>query len=419
MFRENRFGGSYRRKRGETVVTTPRIVNWRIVKNAVSTGFLLLVTWLGRPILFQVRVLTLTNTIRALLCCTWALLLVACGRQTTNAASGGGPQGFPVKVVKVQAQLVPETTDYLATLKSRNASALQPQVEGEVTKIFVHSGESVDAGAPILEIDPRKQEATVSSQEASYKSKLATAEYARVDLERKKKLYAAGVISKSELDTAQSAFDAAKADADSLAASIREQKEQLRYYTVKAPMAGIIGDIPVHVGDRVATTTVLTTLDRGGDIEAYMYVPAEKARAVRTNMPVEIMDDTGKSRLRTTVFFVSPQVDTASQTLLLKAKVPNVDRSYRNDQTVHARLIWSERKLPMIPITAVSRLSGKMFAFVAETQGQQSVARQRVIEVGDVIGNDYVVLDGIQPGDKVITTGVQMLADGMPVIPQS
>jgi len=150
-----------------------------------------------------------------------------------------------------------------------------------------------------------------------------------------------------------------------------------------------------------------------------MYVPAEKARAVRMNMPVEIMDDSGKSLLRTNVTFISPQVDTASQTLLLKARVPNASRSFRNDQTVHARLIWSERKTPLIPITAVSRLSGKMFAFVAETQGQQSVARQRVIQVGDVIGNDYVVLDGIQPGDKVITTGVQMLADGMPVIPQS
>ena len=361
----------------------------------------------------------MVNTVRTLVLLVIALFLTGCGRQTTNAASGGGPQGFPVKVITAQAQLVPEATEYLATLKSRNAPALQPQVEGVITTIFVHSGEKVEAGAPILEIDPKKQEATVSTQEAAYKSKLATVEFDRVDLERKKRLYAAGVISKAELDASQTAYEAAKADAEALAATIREQKEQLRYYTVRAPVAGIVGDIPVHVGDRVATTTVLTTLDRGGDIEAYMYVPAEKARAVRMNMPVEIMDDSGKSLLRTNVTFISPQVDTASQTLLLKARVPNASRSFRNDQTVHARLIWSERKTPLIPITAVSRLSGKMFAFVAETQGQQSVARQRVIQVGDVIGNDYVVLDGIQPGDKVITTGVQMLADGMPVIPQS
>jgi len=347
------------------------------------------------------------------------LLLAGCSRQTTNAAAAGGPPAFPVKVITVQAQLVPDSTEYLATLRSRNASALQPQVEGEVTRILVHSGEQVSAGAPILEIESKKQEATVSSQEAAYKSRLATLEFNRVELERRKKLYAAGVISKADLDTAQTAHDATKADADALAASIREQKEQLRYYTVRAPTAGAIGDVPVHVGDRVSTATVLTTLDRGGDIEAYVYVPAEKANAVHINMPLEIMDDTGKPLLRTAVFFISPQVDSTTQTLLLKSRVPNAGRKFRNDQTVHARLIWSERKAPMIPITAVSRLSGKMFAFVAETQGQQAVARQRVIQVGDVIGNDYVVLEGIQSGEKVITTGVQALIDGMPVVPQT
>ena len=363
--------------------------------------------------------MSLITTLRHLLCCALALVLVSCGKQATNASAASGPQAFPVKFITAQARLVPEYTDYLSNLKSRNASALQPQVEGEVTRIFVHSGEQVSVGAPILEIDPKKQEATVSTQEATYKSKLATLEYDRVDLERKTKLYAAGVISKSDLDTAQTAYNAAKADAESLAASIREQKEQLRYYTVKAPTAGTVGDIPVRVGDRVSTTTLLTTLDRGGDIEAYTYVPAEKAAAVRMNMPVEITDDAGKPLLRTTVFFISPQIDTATQTLLLKSKVPNTGHKFRNDQTVHARLIWSERKAPMIPVTAVSRLSGKMFAFVAEAQGQQAVARQRVIQVGDVVGNDYIVLDGIQPGDKVITTGVQMLVDGMPVIPES
>lgn len=357
---------------------------------------------------------------RALFCLMFALLISACGKQTTNAAGPAGPQGFPVKVITAQAQVVPVATDYIATLKSRNAAALQPQVEGEITRIFVHSGQKVGPETPVLEIDPKKQEATVNNQQAAYKSKLATAEYDRVDLERKKKLYAAGVIAKSDLDVAQAAYDSAREDVASLAAGIREQTEQLRYYTVKAPSAGTIGDIPVRVGDRVAVTTVLTTLDRGGELEAYIYVPADKSRAVRMNMPLEIMDDSGKTILRTTIFFVSPEVDTGSQTLLLKAKVPNAAAlKLRNEQTMHARLIWSEHKSPTIPVTAVSRLSGKIFAFVAEGEGQKQVARQRVIQVGDLIGNDYVVLDGIQPGDRVITTGVQMLADGMAIIPQT
>jgi RND family efflux transporter MFP subunit len=352
-------------------------------------------------------------------CVIVALLVCGCGKQTTNAAGPAEPQGMPVKVITAQAQIVPEATDYLATLKSRNAPALQPQVEGDVTRIFVHSGQRVEPGAAILEIDPKKQQATVNNQEAAYKSKLATMEYDRVDLERKKQLFAAGVISKSDLDVAQTTYDAAKADADSLSASIREQSEQLQYYTVRAPTAGVVGDVPVHVGDRVATTTVLTTLDRDSELEAYLYVPADKSRAVHMNMPVELLDDSGNTVLRTTVFFISPEVDTTSQTLLLKARAPNPALKFRNDQTVHARLIWSERKLPMIPVTAVSRLSGKIFAFVAEGEGQNQVARQRVIQVGDLIGNDYVVLDGIQSGDRVITTGVQMLADGMPIVPQT
>jgi multidrug efflux pump subunit AcrA (membrane-fusion protein) len=92
---------------------------------------------------------------------------------------------------------------------------------------------------------------------------------------------------------------------------------------------------------------------------------------------------------------------------------------FRNAQQVHARVIWSERQMPVIPVTAVSRLSGKLFAFVAEGEGQKAVARQRVIEVGDLVGNNYSVLQGIKPGDKIIVSNVQMLADGMPVIPQS
>lgn len=340
-------------------------------------------------------------------------LVCGCGNNV-SAGKPAGPTAFPVKVMTAQSQLVPRSTDYLATLKSRNASALQPQVEGDITRIFVHSGQQVEAGTPILEIDPRKQEATVKNQEASYKSKLATMEQDRIDLERKKQLYAAGVIAKADLDLAQSTYNAAKADAEALEASIHEQSVQLRYYTVYAPKAGIVGDIPVRVGDHVTNQTALTTIDQGGELEAYIYLPAEKSVAVHTGMPVDLLDDQGNLIVRTRIYFLSPHVDD-SQTLLVKALVSNSQMRFRNAQQVHARVVWSEEKHPLIPVTAVTRLSGKMFAFVAEGQGQQAVARQKIIQVGDTIGNDYVVLDGIQPGERVIVSSVQMLAEGMPV----
>src|SRR5262245_22394828 len=172
----------------------------------------------------------------------FALAMAGCD-SNPSAAKPTGPQAFPVKTITAQAQMVPQSTDYLATLKSRNSAVLQPQVEGDIVKIFVHSGQRVEAGTPILRIDPTKQEATVNNLEAAHKSRQATMEQNRIDLERKKQLYAAGVISKSDLDTAQSAFNVSKADVDALDASIREQKAQLRYYSVNAPTAGTVGDI--------------------------------------------------------------------------------------------------------------------------------------------------------------------------------
>jgi len=348
----------------------------------------------------------------------FTMLLMGCGNNA-NAGKPAGPQAFPVKVITAQAQTVPQYTDYLATLRSRTASILQPQVEGDVTRVFVQSGDRVKSGTPILEIDPRKQEATVQNQEAALKSSEATLRLAEVDLNRKKQLFAAGVVAKADLDSSQTAYDAAKANAQALEAAAHEQRVQLHFYTVNAPSDGTIGDIAVRVGDHVTNQTQLTTIDRGGELEAYVYVPSEKARTVHIGMPVDLLDENGKVSVRTKISFVSPRVDTDSQTLLVKTQVPNPELKFKNAQQVHARVVWSEKPAPVIPVTAVSRLSGKMFAFVAEGQGQQAVARQRTIDVGDLMGNDYVVLDGIKPGDKVIVSNVQMLVDGMPVIPQS
>ncbi len=361
-----------------------------------------------------------------LLICLFALGLAlgsGCSNQTKANGEpngpGGAPQAMPVKVETVTAQKVSDFTEFLATLRSRRSSILQPQVEGQITKVFVTSGDHVSTGTPILQIDPLKQEATVNNLQASRQSKLATLQLAETELNRRKQLFAAGVIAKQDLDQAQTAYDAAKADAEATAAGVREQQVQLHYYTVKAPADGIVGDIPVRVGDRVTTQTVLTTLDLGGELEAYISIPAENAQDVKLGTPVDILGDEPNSTVRTKVDFISPRVDPSTQLLLIKATIPNNDRRFRNEQVVHARVVWKFVDRPLIPVTAVSRISGRTFAYVAEENGGNAVARQRAVNLGEIMGNNYVVLDGLKPGDKLITGGVQMLADGMPVKPQA
>ncbi len=349
-----------------------------------------------------------------------ATLTLATG--CTKSVQGGAedpPQAFPVKVQVAEGRRVGDATEYLATLKSRNAAILQPQVEGQVTRIFVRAGQQVRAGTPLLEIDPLKQQATVNNQQAAHRARQANLEWTRTDLERKKQLYSAGVISKQDFDLAQSAYDAAQADVEALEAGVREQQVQLHYYTVKAPADGAIGDIPVRVGDRVKVDTILTTIDRGGELEAYISVPAEKASSVRLNTPVEILGDAGTPAAKSAVTFISPRVETDSQLLLVKALVPNQDHRFRNEQLVHVRVIWSQVEHPVLPVTAIARVTGRTFVFVVDSTGKQAVARQKPVQLGDIVGNEYVVLDGIKPGEQVIVSGVQMLVDGMPVKPQS
>ncbi|HEU5400058.1 MAG TPA: efflux RND transporter periplasmic adaptor subunit [Terriglobales bacterium] len=343
-------------------------------------------------------------------------LLSACNRSNGKPA-GPAPSGLPVKTEIVQTKKVPEYTEYIATLEARGSAILQPEVEGQITKILVHSGEHVNAGQPLIVIDPRRQEATLNSQEASLKNKQATQEFDRVDLERKKNLYKAGVIPKQELDQAQTAYDAANADVAATEAAVRQQSVQLRYYTVSAPDNGTIGDIPVRVGDRVQTSTPLTTIDHGGPLEAYISIPAGDAGRVKVGTPVDVLVN-GQVALRTKVDFISPRIDTANQLLLIKAPVPNAEGKFRNYELVHVRVVWNEKDRVVVPVTAIAHLGNMSFAFLADKTGKGYVAKQQAITTSGISGNDYVVLSGLEPGNQLITTGVQILVDGMPVQPQ-
>jgi RND family efflux transporter MFP subunit len=354
----------------------------------------------------------------ALLLAGVAAVAAGCGKTSAgDPKAGGGPQAMPVQVKIAQAQSVPETTEYLSVLKSRHSANINPQVEGYITKIFVTSGDRVTVGTPLLQIDPLKQQAAVSGQEAARAAQEANVRYAQIQLDRSRKLYAAGVVPKQDVDNAQTTYDAALAQLKALADQVNQQQVELHYYRVTAPRDGIVGDIPVHVGDRVAVTTLLTTVDELGPLEAYIYVPADRARNLKLGLPVHLTDDAGIKLADTRITFLSPQVDNDTQTVLAKALVEN-PRGLRVAQQLRAQVVWSNNQGTVIPILAVTRISGQFFAFLAVKEGNGTVARQKQLKIGDTLGNDYVVLDGLKPGDHIIVSGLQFLQDGMPVIEQ-
>jgi len=325
---------------------------------------------------------------------------------------------MPVQVEVAQSRKIPDTTEYLSVLKSRHAANINPQVEGHVTKILAKSGDRVEAGAPLLQIDPVKQEATVSSQEAARAAQQATVKYAQVNLDRQKRLFEAGVVPRQDLDNAQTAYEAAVAQLESLEEQVKQQRAELRYYSVVAPTSGTVGDIPVRVGDRVTVATLLTTVNEPGGLEAYIYVPAERAKDLRMGMPVRLVDEGGANVVLTRVTFISPQVDPDTQTILVKAAIAESQGKLRISQQVRAQLTWGVHEGPVIPILAVTRINGQPFAFVAVNEGKGTVARQKALKLGEVVGNDFAVLSGMNAGDHIIVSGTQFLQDGAPVSEQ-
>lgn len=349
-------------------------------------------------------------------------LLPACNRgdaPATGGAAAGGRGGPPpaaaVGMVTLQDKPIEVASEFIATVRSLHSTTVQPQVDGRVTRIFVRSGDAVRAGAPLVQIDPEKQAATVQNTESQRAGRTADVAYWKAQVARLQSLLKAGAISQNEFDTAQHNLATAESNLAALDAQVREGRVQLQYYRVTAPAAGVVGDISIREGDRVTTQTEITTIDDKAGLEAYIQVPVSQAPDLRVGLTAQILDADGKVAVTNPITFVAPRVDPETQTVLAKALLKNVPPSIRVQQFVKVRVVWRAEPGLTVPVTGVSRVSGQYFAFVAE-QGQNGlVARQRPITVGEIRGNEYIVTSGLKPGDKLIVSGIQKIADGAPV----
>lgn len=348
---------------------------------------------------------------------------VSCGGESAGAGGGGGAAsgraGMPamgVEIVTLEAKPIEQTTEFVGTIKSRRSADVQPQVEGFITRIRVKSGDRVSAGATLMDIDSRLQEANLSSLESVRAQREVDVSYGRQEAQRAQKLLAAGAGSQMDADRAANQLKAAEAQLRTVDEQLRASRTDIAYYHVAAPTAGIVGDIPVHEGDRVTKSTVLTSIDANAGLETYLNVPVQQAPKLKLGLPVRLLDEAGAPMAAETITFVSPSVDTTTQTVLAKTGI-STPAGLRTDQYVRAQVIWSTEPGLTIPLTSVMRINGQYFAFVAEDapKGGGLVAHQRAVQLGPVVGNNYVVLSGLKAGEKLIVAGVQKIGDGAPV----
>ena len=309
---------------------------------------------------------------------------------------------------------IEDASEYVASVQSMSSTTLRPEVSGELTKILVRSGDRVKAGTPLFVIDARRQQATVSTQDAALQAQQTAANLAGQQLQRSRMLLDAGAISKQEFEQAQANAESAQSQLEAQRARLQQERVTLQYYDVKAPTDGIVGDVPARVGLHVTSDTVLTTIDRNQDLEVDVPVPLDRAPGLRTGLPIQVVDAEGHELARTSVSFISPRVDPQTQSVLVKGWLTG-GSSLRTAQFVRARIVWRSTQGLVVPVLAVTRINGQPFVFVAQNQGGRLVAQQRLVQVGTIVGEDVQVLSGVQAGERVVVSGVQKLANGSPI----
>lgn len=353
---------------------------------------------------------------------TASALLIAIAAAGCGGQQAGPPPAMPptpVKVATVQPAPVADASELVATIKSLTSTTIHPRVDGWITRIYVKSGDRVKAGTPLLQIDPARQQAAVASQDSARAAQEANVAFAQQQLARAKELFAVGANSKQELEQAETNLNTARAQLAALSAQVKEQSVTLGYYQVLAPTSGIVGDVPVRVGMRVSPDTLLTTVDQNQNMEIYVSVPIERAADLKQGLPIEIVDRDGKKLGETTVNYISPTVDNQTQAVLVKGNIKGSDSALRNAQFVRARVIWKTADGLVVPVVAVLRINGKHFVYVSEQKDGKAVARQRPVTLGQIIKDDYTVLDGLKANEQVVVSGVQKLMDGAPIAPSA
>lgn len=389
---------------------------------------------------------------------------------SSGGASQEAPQSqaIPVKLQELTTGNVEDSSSFVGSLEAQQTVSLRPETQGRVTQILVKSGDRVDVGQPIAELEPERSQAEFNAALANINASRATrnnaqaqlrtarAEQARATAElelqdteykRTSDLVSQGVLARQQLDlvtrdrnTARAALKATEEQVAAAQASVEQSsadlaaaesqadsiREDLRDTTVAAPIAGMVGDIPMKLGDYVTPSTIMTSITENSTLDIDISVPVERKSQLRMGLPVELRQSSGDDLVFPgRISFISPQVSANTQSILAKATFPNTSGRLQDSQRVEARIIWQKRPGVLVPTESISRLGGQTFVFVAKRSenaaenAPQLVAEQRLVKLGNIQGNSYQVLDGVKAGETIVTSGILNLSDGVALMPET
>lgn len=366
--------------------------------------------------------------------------ILICGAAAVSGMTSCGPKGpkaqMPephIAVVQAHKKELPTRMQFVGQTYSLYDVVIQPRVSGYLLSTHYDQGMPVKKGQLLFKLDPNPMQVEVTRAQAALASAKSQLVEAQNNYNRSVPLARINAISQSALDQATATLASAQANLRSAQATLRSANLDLSYTTICAPTDGVIGETVGSVGDYVGVGTnnpVLNTISNIDSIYVYISIPTAKYLSIveRDSLDRPLYDNTG---LLTDVEmiladgilypykgeykFTERAVNSQTGAVVIRVLFPNPERSLKPGQYVKVNAdVGGGTGTVLVPQRAVMQSQGVNSVFVV---GKDSMAQYRAVTLGDTYGSEWGVLDGIQPGEFVLTEGLQKVRSGMKIVP--
>jgi membrane fusion protein (multidrug efflux system) len=357
-------------------------------------------------------------------------VLYACNSSSGN--SGGfqmPPQALPV----ITVASMPATTyqEFTASLEGRKDIEIRPQVDGYIDRIYVDEGARVRKGQPLFHINDRPYREQLNNAKASLAAAKANLANAQINVSKLTPLVQNNVISDVQLKSAQAAYSAAEANVAQAQAVVHNAQINLGYALITAPANGYIGKIPLKTGSLVGTTTAepLTVLSETKEVYAYFSLSENDfihfknqfsgntiEEKIKQMPPVElVLADNSVYPEKGKVELAEGQFSKTTGTINFRATFPNAEGILRSGNTGKIRIPRTLSNSIVIPQEATYELQDKVFVFAV---GDSNKVVSKPLTIAGTSGNYYLIQGGVNPGERIVYTGLERLRDGAVIQPQ-
>ncbi|MDT8878720.1 efflux RND transporter periplasmic adaptor subunit [Halomonas saccharevitans] len=358
-----------------------------------------------------------------------SLVLAACGQQETpeqQASGQGDAPPAPKQVMEMARQDLPLDKSYPSKLRSDDEVTLVARVTGFLEQRHFEPGEMVEKGESLYSIEPDLYESVVAQREADLESARAELSRAQRDANRFQQLLSQNSVSRQQVDQAQAELNVARASVSQAEAALANARIDLGYAEVTAPVAGMIGLSEVNLGNLVQPGTTLTTITPLDPLEVRFQLPQNDAFALRRQLSDQPIDAVTAwldlpagvegERLEGHLDFLGSRVNEATSTVQATATFANPDAQVLPGQFVRVHLEGVKR-FNVLAVPEIAMTQGLMGPQVYVLD-EDNKARARTVQLGEIAGPWQILLDGVEPGERVVVGDPAGLQPGTAIEPQ-